>query len=80
MSKILALIAYRASPHNNFLRYFSPFRNDFGNLRLWLDGQSIRGAGGEETVSARQGVCASFNLAAENCCNCSNIMVKKSPM
>ncbi|SET42266.1 hypothetical protein SAMN05216412_10693 [Nitrosospira multiformis] len=35
MSKILALTAYRASPHNNFFRYFSPFRNDFGNLRLW---------------------------------------------
>ncbi|MBN9133602.1 MAG: hypothetical protein J0H48_09595 [Nitrosospira multiformis] len=46
-----------------------------------LDGRrALRGASGEETVRRKQGVGASFNLAAENCCNCNNIAVKESSM
>jgi hypothetical protein len=45
-----------------------------------LGGRAIRGTGGEETAWRKQGVCASFNLAAENCCNCNNIVVKESSM
>lgn len=65
MSKILALTAYRASPHNNFFRYFSPFRNDFGNLRLWPGWAVHKGSRQGRNSPARQGVCVSFNLAAE---------------
>ena len=41
---------------------------------------AMRGAGGEETARRKQGIRVSFNLAAGNCCNCNNIVVKESPM
>ena len=65
MSKILALTAYRASPHNNFFAILARSATTLATSGFGLGGQSIRGAGREETAPARQGACASFNLAAE---------------
>jgi hypothetical protein len=61
-------------------RYFSPFRNDFGNLRLWLGGAGHKRSRWGRNSLAQTSVGASFNLAAENCCNCNNIVVKESSM